>query len=81
MERELIKNIVIEAINTNQNVEISEDILEKNISSLDIDSLSFFQIIVDIENKLDIEFSDKIYEINILNELIDLANEALKEKC
>lgn len=80
MDIAFIKNIIIQVINEKKNIELSEDILEKNISSLEIDSLDFFNIVIEIENKLDVEFDEKIYRINTINELINLAYEIKKEQ-
>lgn len=80
MDINYIKNIIIQAIKEKGKIEVYEEILEEKISSLEIDSLDFFYILIEIENKLDIEFNEKIYQINTINELINLAYEIKKEK-
>lgn len=81
MNKISVKDLVIQTINDNLKLNISYDVLNTNIPDLEIDSLEFFQIIIDIEDKLDIEFREAIYEINTINDLINLVDETLKEKC
>jgi acyl carrier protein len=50
---------------------------ESKISNLDIDSLNYLEVIVEMENRTGINFSDdSIFKCNTVNDLLNLVNSA-----
>jgi acyl carrier protein len=53
------------------------------LSEISLDSLSFIQLIVNLEDEFDIQFEDEelnIYDFKTVNDLVDIVEEKINEK-
>ena len=81
---EKIIEMVLELLNTNiENVELSDEQLDEDLSQLGMDSITFIRIIVELEEKFDIEIPDEkllLTEMNTVSKMVDVISSELS-KC
>ena len=73
--KEVSTAIVLEIINCSENLEISQDQIEDNLSELGMDSITFIQIIVALEEKFECEIPDEkllITEMDTVRKIVDV---------
>lgn len=78
--KEIIKKIVKE--NTNDNYELTEEDFTADLKMMQLNSIQFIKIIVEIENKFDFEFEDDALDIQnyaTLNDLVKFINKKMEE--
>lgn len=76
-----IQSKILEIINENiDNVEVSFDQTDDDLSQLGMDSITFIRIVVAFEELFEIEVPDEkllITEMNTINKMIDVVSTAL----
>lgn len=78
--KEIIKEIVKE--NTNDNYELTDEDFTADLKMMQINSIQFIKIIVEIENKFDFEFGDEALDIQnyvTLNDFVKYINDTIQE--
>lgn len=82
MKEVTIKGI-LEIINKFENLDINEDKVEENLPNLGMDSITFIQIIVGLEEAFDCEVPDSkllITEMDTVQKMFDVLHELYKEQ-
>ncbi|MBD5534783.1 MAG: acyl carrier protein [Lachnospiraceae bacterium] len=80
MNKEEVKRILIDAVSTRIQDELRNDLsLDLEIVPLGINSLSFIQIIVELEDGCDIEFDDDSLDFYKFRTLEDVYNYTLSK--
>lgn len=78
-------NCVIEILNDNiDDAHLSNDMLEENLPALGMNSISFIQIIVALEEEFECEFPDEklfITEMDTVQKMIDVLQVLYNEQC
>ena len=72
---------VIDVINESDNLEISDKHVEENLPELGMDSITFIQIIVGLEEAFDCEIPDSkllITEMDTVQKIFDMLQELYK---
>lgn len=84
MEEEAIINDILGIINENiENVNITHDQLDEDLSIHGMDSIKFISIVIALETAFEIEYPDDfllITQSNTINKLISIVSEALEKK-
>jgi len=78
--KKVIKRIVQE--NTNDNYELTEEDFTADLKMIQINSIQFIKIIVEIENEFDFEFGDDVLDIQnyaTLSDFVKCINEKMEE--
>lgn len=73
--KEVSKEIVLEIINHSENVEISQEQLEDSLPELGMDSITFIQIVVALEEEFECEIPDEkllITEMDTVQKMLDV---------
>ena len=73
--KEVSKEIVLEIINRSENVEISQEQLEDSLPELGMDSITFIQIVVALEEEFECEIPDEkllITEMDTVQKMLDV---------
>ena len=81
--KEITINGILEVINASENIEISSEHLEENLSELGMDSITFIQIIVGLEEAFDCEIPDSkllITEMDTVKKMFDILQELYKSQ-
>lgn len=76
--REIAIKDILDVINESDNIDISEEQLEENLSELGMDSITFIQIIVGLEEMFDCEIPDSkllISEMDTVQKMFDVLQE------
>lgn len=84
MERKAIINGILDIINENiENVNITHDQLDEDLSTHGMDSIKFISIVIALETAFEIEYPDDfllITQSNTLNKLANIVSEVLDKK-
>ena len=75
---------VIAIINVSENLKINKEQLEENLSDLGMDSITFIQIIVALEEKFECEIPDEkllITEMDTVQKMIDVLQTLYDDQC
>ena len=73
--KEVSTAIVLEIINRSENMEVSQEQLEDNLPELGMDSITFIQIVVALEEAFECEIPDEkllITEMNTVQKMVDV---------
>lgn len=76
--REVAIKDILDVINEPDNLDINEEQLEENLSELGMDSITFIQIIVKLEEAFDCEIPDSkllISEMDTVQKMFDVLQE------
>lgn len=81
--KEIAVEKIIEMLNTNiKNITITRQQVDEDLSDLGMDSISFIQTIVSLEEEFECEIPDSkllISEMNTVNKIIDVLQLAIAE--
>jgi acyl carrier protein len=73
--KEVSTAIVLEIINRSENMEVSQEQLEDNLPELGMDSITFIQIVVALEEAFECEIPDEkllITEMDTVQKMVDV---------
>ena len=73
--KEVSTAIVLEIINRSENMEVSQEQLEDNLPALGMDSITFIQIVVALEEAFECEIPDEkllITEMDTVQKMVDV---------
>ena len=76
--KEVTINRILDVINEFENIEINDKQLDEKLSELGMDSITFIQIIVKLEETFDCEIPDSkllISEMNTVHKMFDVLQE------
>lgn len=79
--KEITINHILEIINESDNIEINAEQLEESLPNLGMDSITFIQIIVKLEETFDCEIPDSkllISEMDTVQKIFDVLQELYK---
>lgn len=79
--REVTIKEILDVINESDNLNISEEQLTKNLAELGMDSITFIQIIVKLEEVFDCEIPDSkllLSEMDTVQKMFDVLEELYK---
>lgn len=76
--------VVLNVLNSTEKLEITTEQLEENLSDLGMDSITFIQIIVALEEKFECEIPDEkllITEMDTVQKMIDVLQTLYDDQC
>ena len=76
--------VVLNVLNSTDKLEITTEQLEENLSDLGMDSITFIQIIVALEEKFECEIPDEkllITEMDTVQKMIDVLQTLYDDQC